>query len=192
MWASAAEFADLERLYDLERAQLIEQATDQVAGSLKDLIDDLTTGDNGLSLRTRRENALSNFNDLRSRVEAGDTSAIDDFEDAARTLLEIERQIFGSQQDYFERLNQILDISRGVIAEQEALITDGAGLGSPFGDGFDTNPIGIPIAEQTAELASRLDAVNDNLGSINAAIRSGGLIRGGGGGNRIIAENVAF
>lgn len=172
--ASAEQFADLERLYDLERAKLIEDATDRVAGSLKSLIEDLTTGDAGFSLRDRRAAALDSFNGLAARVEAGDTSAFDDFEQAARTLIEIERQIFGSQEDYFARLDEILAISRGAVAEQEALISSGSDFGSPFGNGNSggINPIGVPIAEQTAELGARLDAVIANIGTTNQILRS--------------------
>ncbi len=177
--ASAAEFADLERLYDLERARLVEEATERVAGSLQDLIRDLTIGDSGLSLRSRRANALTEFNDLRARVEAGDSTAFDDFEQSARDLLDIERQIFGSQQQYFDRLNEILAISNSALAEQQAAIEQASGIGSPFGPANDNglDPIGIPIAQQTDILGGKLDAVNFNLGTISQqlAVNGGGI-----------------
>jgi len=169
--ASAEQFAQLEQLYDLERAQLVEEATDRIAGSLQDLIDDLTTGDNGFSLRQRRASAEEEFNDLRDRVEAGDTTAFDDFEDAARTLLDIEREIFGSQQGYFERLEEVLAASQQAVAEQEALIGSGSGFADPFsgsGNSGGVNTIGVSIAEQTNELSARLDAVNANLGRLGS------------------------
>jgi len=178
--ASFEERADLERLYEIERASLFEKATDRVAGSLKDLIDDLTTGDNGLSLRARRNNAIGDFDALTSRVQAGDTSAFDDFEQSARVLLEIERELSGSQQQYFDRYNQVLEISRAAVADQETLLSDAANTGSPFGTdgGADTNPIGLPIMEQTAILEAQLQAINDNLGRL---INIQSLSTGGGG-----------
>lgn len=170
--ASQEEFADLQRLYELERAELVEEATERVAGSLRDLVQDLTTGDNGLSLRARRENALGEFNSLRSRVEAGDTSAFDEFETAARDLLAIERQIFGSQQEYFDRFNQILEVSNAAIADQQRALEEAAGASSPFPDNDNpVNPIGLPIAEQTETLAGWLALINGNLG--NLAIANG-------------------
>ena len=165
--ASSAQFAELERLYDLERARLVEGATDRVAGSLQGLIDDLTIGDNGFSLRTRQANAQAQFDTLAARVAAGDASAFDDFEESARALLDIERQLFGSQERYFDRVEEILALSRSAADEQQAALLASAGLGSPFGSsGFDRTPIGIPIAEQTAELGAKLDAVNTNLGQL--------------------------
>ena len=190
--ASAEQFAQLEQLYDLERAQLVEAATDRIAGSLKDLIDDLTTGDNGLSLRDRRESALDNFESLRSRVEAGDTTAFDDFEEAARTLLDIEREIFGSQQGYFERLEEVIDTSRQAVAEQEALVASGSGVSNPFGGGLTSEAFGIPIAQQTVELGAKLDAVNNNLGTISRAIQQTSSGGGSGGGRPVLSASFAI
>jgi hypothetical protein len=191
--ATIEERAELERLYELERARLIEEATDRVAGSLKSLIEDLETGDNGLSLRARRENAVADFDELRARVEAGDTSAIDDFEQTARTLLAIERQIFGSQERYFDRLDQVLSISNEALKEQESRIESSASAGNPFNASSTINdPIGLPIAEQTAELGSKLDAVNVNLKTLISLDQrlttiSKQLERGSGGFSRSLA-----
>lgn len=176
--ASSQEFAQLEELYDIERAKLIEEATDRVAGSLKDLIEDLTIGDNGLSLRDRRANALAEFEELRARVEGGDISAIDDFAEASRVLLDIERQLFGSQTGYFDRFNEVLAISNAVLAEQERLTQAAIDIGSPFsteGTTDQTRPIvdsisnlGDRLVEQIGrEISIRLDAVNQNLGDLS-------------------------
>lgn len=142
---SVEERQQLEELYERERAELIADATDRVAGSLKSLIDDLTIGDSGLSLRARRENALAEFDPLAARVAAGDASAFDDFEQAARALLEIERELFASSGGYFERFDQIVALSRGAVAAQEAALTGAAGLPSPFGNGVQAPvPGGVP------------------------------------------------
>lgn len=170
--ASAEQFAGLEALFLDERQKLIEDSIRQVAGSLQDLVSDLLVGESGLSLRDRRANALTEFEALRARVEAGDTSAFDDFAQASRDLLDIERQLFGSQAGFFDRFNEILQLSQSAIAQQEALAASAEDVGSPFGSGID--PIGVPIAQQTAalvdelqQLGFKLDAVNINLGAIN-------------------------
>lgn len=178
--ASAEQYADLEELYSIERTKLIEQETDRLAGSLKDLVNDLLTGANGLSLRDRRANALNEYDALKARVEAGDTTALDDFAEASRTLLDIERQLFGSQQGYFDRFDEVLAISQSVLAEQDRLAQAALAAGTPF-DG--TSPVsglnltlvtdsvdrlGDRIVEEVGrEITSRLDAVNRNLGDLS-------------------------
>lgn len=189
--ASAEEFADLEDLYQRERAEAIERATEQVAGSLQSLLDDLLIGNSGLSLRDRRANAEADFDALRARVVAGDTTAFDAFEEAARALLDIERQIFGSQEEYFQRFNDVVAVSQDAINAQSDALNVAANLGSPFDSAANDNginPIGVPIAEQTAVLSGLLNAVNTNLGTINQTL----LNSTGTGGGRLIEERFAF
>lgn len=174
--ASTEERAKLEELYYLEREKLVEQSISRVAGSLQDLVDDLLTGNNGLSLRDRRANAQADFDALRARVESGDVSAIDDFTEASRVLLDIERQLFGSQSGYFDRFNEVLAISNSVLAEQERLAQAALETGNPFSISQNTyspitdsiSSLGDRLVEQVGrEISVRLDAVNQNLGTIS-------------------------
>ncbi len=157
--ASSEEFAQLEELYNLQRAQAIEDATDRVVGSLRQLLNELTIGDSGLSLRSRRSNALGQFNGLAARVAAGDASAFDDFADISQQLLDIERQLFGSTQSYFDRLAQITRLTEEAIADQTNVTSIGAVGTSATGD---QAAITRSIDVQTSELASRLDAIIAN------------------------------
>lgn len=168
--ADAAELASLEKLYGIERAQAIEDATDRVAGSLKALLADLRIGDNGLSLRTRQANALTQYNGLAARVAAGDAAAFDDFAEVSKQLLDIERQLFGSTQSYFDRLEQVTSLSEQAIAGQTT-----RGGDAPI---IDQTGVIRAVDLQTSELASRLDQLNANL--IAALDRP--LVRSGGGG----------
>lgn len=176
--ATSEEFADLEELYALRRAEALEGATERVVGSLQDLINDLTIGDNGLSLRDRRNNALDEYTALRARVESGDTSAIDDYAEAAQTLLDLERQIFGSQEQYFDRFDEILAFSRSVVSDQERLIQDAVDLGSPFDSrAANDNEAVISSIERLG------DRIVDALGVVNGNIvtqfENGGGLGGG-------------
>jgi hypothetical protein len=158
--ATAAELADLEELAGIERARAIEDATRRVVGSLQGLLDNLRIGDSGLSLRSRRANALGQFNDLAGRVAAGDASAFDDFADISQQLLDIERQLFGSTQSYFDRLAQITALTEQAIADQTNVTSIGAAAASAVED---RAAITRSIDVQTDALASRLDTLNANL-----------------------------
>lgn len=113
--ASAEEYADLEKLFQLERADAIREANDRVLGSMKALLDDLQFGDNGRSLRDRLAAAQAKFDPLMGRVQAGDLSAYDDFTEAARALLDIQRQFSGSQTAFFELQDKITAITAKVV-----------------------------------------------------------------------------
>lgn len=170
--ASAAEFADAQKLYDLKRAEAIKQASEQMTSALRGLLNDLTTGNDALSLRERQTSAVAKYDPLRARVEAGDATAFNDFADAARALLDIERQMFGSQSGYFDRLAEVTGISRAAVAGQDALISGASGAASPFAA---NDNVTSSIDSQTGVLVngftgleSQLAAVNQNLGALIA------------------------
>lgn len=158
--ADASELASLEELAGIERARAIEEATDRVVGSLKSLLAELKIGDNGLSLRDRQANALGSFNALASRVAAGDASAFDQFAEVSQQLLDIERQLFGSTQDYFDRLTQVTSLTERAIADQTNVTSIGRG---GTGAVFDDARLVGSINTQTNEIVSRLDQLNANL-----------------------------
>jgi hypothetical protein len=178
--ASAEEFNDLRDLYDLERARAIEDANSRIIGSLQKLLNDLTIGDSGLSLRTRRANALDQFNGLASRVQAGDTTAFDDFADISKQLLEIERQLFGSTQSYFDRLAQITSLTQQAVADQTNITSIAAAQPSPFADRVEINR---SIDTMNADVTGWLQAINDNLIAIGSNAN-----RVGGGGDAMIYD----
>jgi hypothetical protein len=172
--ADAAELATLEELAGIERARAIQEATDRVAGSLKSLLDSLRFGDSGLSLRDRQGNAQSRFDALAARVAAGDASAFDDFAEISQQLLDIERQLFGSTQAYFDRLNQVTALTERAISGQ----TNVASI-SPSAPAIANEAASINRAldNQTDTLASRLDAIIANQVAA-AGVRSIGAGRG--------------
>lgn len=131
--ASAAEFADLERLYGIERAAAIKEASERVASSLKGLYNDLILGDNGRSLRDRLSAAQASYDPLKARVLAGDTSAYDDFAQAARSLLDIQRQFSGSQTPYFNLLDEITRITKERIDAETNITSLAINRDTPFG-----------------------------------------------------------
>ncbi|HUD30606.1 MAG TPA: hypothetical protein VMQ93_17195, partial [Novosphingobium sp.] len=161
--ASAQEMADLEELYGIKRNEIIKEQAEALIGSLTSLYKDLTTGDNGLSLRDRRANALTDYDALAARVAAGDTTAYDDYADAAQQLLDIERELYGSQQEYFDRLNEVTDLTKSRIDAETNVTSITENRDSPFDA---TGAVKSSIDSQTDALTTRLDAVNQNIGTL--------------------------
>jgi len=171
--ASAAEYADLERLYGLERAKAIEEATNRVTGSLKDLYGELTIGDNGKSLRDRLSAAQAAYDPLKARVAAGDRSAYDAYAKAAQDLLGIQREFSGSQSPYFALLNEVTNLTKSAIDRESNIISIAEGRDSPFtstGKASDTY----------APVVSAIGETNDLLRQIGRLIAGGGSTTTGG------------
>ena len=158
--ASSEEFAQLEELYGIERAKAIEEATERTSDALKRLLDDLTIGDSGLSLRTRQANAEAAYNPLAARVAAGDTTAYDDYAEAARALLDIERQMYGSTQEYFDRLAEVTSLTGTRVATDANVSPLFEDRASPFDS---AGKVKDAVDTQTTAVVSQLEAINDNL-----------------------------
>ncbi len=154
--ASAAEYADLEALYGIERAKAIEEAANRITGSLQSLFDDLTIGDNGRSLRDRLSAAQSAYDPLKERVLAGDRSAYDAFTEAAKSLLDVQRQFSGSQSPYFGLLDEVTQITKSRIDAEKNVVSIAENRDSPFGptgaakESFE--PVVSAIEQQTTSL----------------------------------------
>ena len=114
--ASTEEYADLESLYAYKRADAVKSAAVDVTSTLQSLLDDLRyKGDTGLSLRTRETNAAAAFNPLAATVRAGGVVDQDAFADAAKSYLDIERQLYGSTSKYFDKLADITALTGKAI-----------------------------------------------------------------------------
>lgn len=167
--ASTEEYAQLEELYGIKRAEAIEQATSRITASLQDLYDFLTYGDSGLSLRDRRSELVDRYNDLSARVEAGDTTAYDEFAQVARELLEVERQIYGSQAAYFDRHAEITQQTKSLLDQQQAVIDAASNADSPFdstGAAAGTESVTQAISAMNDNVGLKVDATNQNLGTL--------------------------
>lgn len=173
--ASAEELADLEKLYSMERTEAIKEANERTLGSMKALLDDLRFGDNGRSLRDRLAAAQAKFDPLAARVQSGDITAYDDFAEAARALLDIQRQFSGSQTAFFELQDKITAITAKVVegGGNVASILPGSSATAQADAqrAYDGSNVVSAIDRQTEELAriltqvvgGTLVAINDNV-----------------------------
>lgn len=194
--ASVSEYADLEALYGIRRAEAIDQANDKIIGSLKDLQRALSVGNETLSLRDRNSAALAIYNPLAERVKAGDVTAYDKFTQAAQDLLDINRQLYGSTSAFFDVQNEVKALLDGTIAKSEAASAASSASDSPFSqlatqqqataNAIDAQTTAL-IAALESKLGTRLDNINSNLiASSRAAVANGNyssvtdLLRAGG------------
>ncbi len=161
--ASAAEFADLEKLYGLERLDAQKENNEKFTSSLKDFYNSLTVGNDARSLKERQEAALKEFDPLAARVASGDKDAYDDFAQIAQQLLEIERQIYGSQSGYFMRLDQVTDLTKTRV-DADSNITSMAdmrpGIFGSAGPNNDTAPVVNAIMGGNADILAALNLNN--------------------------------
>ena len=170
--ASAAEFADLQKLYDLERVDAVEEVNSKVSASLKDFLNSLTAGNDARSLRERQEAALKEYDPLKARVASGDKTAYDAFTQAAQQLLDIERQIYGSQSGYFTRLDQVTDLTKTRVDQDSniSMITDmRPGIFGSANPNNDTAPVINAIVGGNANLLTAINTTNQLLQNMAAS-----------------------
>ncbi len=131
--ASAEEYSQLEQLYALERKQAVETATASMTSTLKSLMQDLTTNNDAFSLKDRLSSAMAEYNPLASRVASGDkTVDYDAFADAARNVLDIQRQLSGSQDDYFAKLAEVTNLTAKALQDQENVVSIANAQSTPY------------------------------------------------------------
>lgn len=165
--ATTADMAQLEELYGIKRADAVRDANERILGSLKGLNEYLTVGSDFYSLRDREQSALAVYNPLKARVAAGDSTAFDAFSEAAQTLLEIERTMFGSTSAFFSRADEVRSLTDQAITGKTAISDAATASDSPFSQlasqqQATTSAIDNQTNALIAQLGGRLDALNDN------------------------------
>lgn len=166
--ASASEYASLEELYGIRRAEAVKEANQKILGSLLDFQKSLTVGNDTLSLRDRNAAALAIYNPLAERVKAGDTTAYDDFVSASQDLLAIQRELYGSTSAFFATQDSIKAITDNAVSTQTALADSSAAADTPFAQlasqqQATTSAIDAQTAALVEALGGRLDSLNDNM-----------------------------
>lgn len=100
--ATTAQFADAQKLYELERADAITQASAQASKAIQSFLDDMTGGSSSpLNKRTVYANASDKLNAFRGDIAAGKKVSEDDLLTASRAFQEASRALFGSGQQFF-------------------------------------------------------------------------------------------
>lgn len=111
--ASSSELADLERL----RATETRAATEQSVATLRAFQGSLQVGGNSpLSLSDQRRNAELAFAKFETDIRAGRTIDQSAFVAAGQNLLDVERQISGGTQGFFDQFNRVQGLTNQAIS----------------------------------------------------------------------------
>lgn len=189
--ATAEQFADAQKLYDLERADAIKQATDQAVGALDQFMKDMMGGANSpLNKRTVYSNAQTELSRLAAEVNAGKVVDQNELLTAVKNFQDASRALNGSSQEYFSDFQMLYDLLGKAKSNAAAPVGTTPLPASPFS----TDTAVTQILTQANK--SQLDATNNQtavlsnqLNAIYNALTSGG---GGGGGGDNGSGNSAL
>jgi hypothetical protein len=113
-------------------------------------------------------------------VKAGDATAYDDYANAAQTLLDLQRQYSGSQEDYFAVLDSVKSLTKTEYDRQQSLIEATTAQTEAV-----VGAIGQQIATATAAANAQIAAANDNTARLEArfaellaAVKANGALTG--------------
>jgi len=181
--ATSEEYAQLEQLYQLQRTQAIKQAASAMRSTLQSLLDDLTIGEaGGRSLKDRLDAALAQYNPLADQIRGGATNVdYDAFTDIARTVQDLARQLYGSQEGFFSIVGDMETLTRKALEQQQAMIDIATGATTPFDASAPTTstpsndnaPVVAGLSAVEEAIQQGLIAVNGSVQQVLAAIRTG-------------------
>lgn len=164
--ASAAQFAEAQKLYDLERANAIEQATQNSVAALQAFLDEMLGGASSpFNKRTVYENAAAKLASFRGDIEAGKAVDQTDLLNAAKNFQDASRALYGSSQSFFTDFNDLFALITSA-RDNVGSTVPGALPGSPFDAAAVQAALQAQTAatiDQTGTLAARLDAIHDAL-----------------------------
>jgi uncharacterized protein (TIGR02594 family) len=130
--ATAEQMAQAQQLYNAQLEQ-IKANTPAASQALKDFLNSLKVGsDSPYSLRDQEATALSTLKPYLDAIAAGKTIDQSKYQDAASQYLDIERQIYGSTQTYFEAMDMIQAATNKAIAAIDNAVPVTPGVPDPF------------------------------------------------------------
>jgi hypothetical protein len=112
--ATAEQYADAQKLYELERADLMKAAND----NLKSFIDSMNFGPNsGLSLRDQSANARTELQPYLDAIAKGDVAGVDrdKYLAAADSYMQISRALNGSGTGYFNTVDELRKATQSLL-----------------------------------------------------------------------------
>lgn len=183
--ASAEQMADAQKLYNLELED-VKNNTPGASASLKAFLDGLKVGPSSpYSLRQQEEAAKLALQPFLDKIGAGEGIDQEKYQDAAKTFLDIERQLYGSTGAFFTAMDTVMAATTKAIEKIDTAAPIRT-VADPFIERTAQNTDSIAYnssqASQTlARIAELLEGGSGNSG--------GGGFAGGGGG---FYNNVAM
>jgi hypothetical protein len=174
--ASSERMAEAQKLYKMELEQ-VKTRTREAAADLKDFLKDLSFGASSpYSLRDQGAMAKAALQPFLDKIELGERIDQGKFIEAARGLLDIERDLYGSTGRYFETLAGIQAATNRAIGDIDRAMPARA----------PSDPFAEKTASNTLSIAHSNDQINQRLSDhgriLEALLRA---IEGKGGGGFI-------
>jgi murein DD-endopeptidase MepM/ murein hydrolase activator NlpD len=130
--ATAEQMAQAQQLYNLQLEQ-IKANTPGASQALKDFLQSLKVGSNSpYSLRDQEGTAMAALKPFLDTIAAGGSIDQAKYQDAASQYLDIERQLYGSTQAYFDAMDQIQAATTKAIAAIDNAVPITPGVPDPF------------------------------------------------------------
>ena len=168
--ATADQMAQAQQLYNLQLEQ-VKASTDSASQGLKNFLQSLKAGsDSPLSLRDQEGAAKAALQPFLDTINAGGSVDQSKYQDAAKAFLDVERQLYGSTQQYFDQFNAIQDATTKAIAAIDNAVPITAGVPDPFTKA--TADSTATTATNTGTTNDLLSMVSDQLGSIAGLLTS--------------------
>ncbi|MEE2915739.1 MAG: hypothetical protein VYB32_01555 [Pseudomonadota bacterium] len=173
--ASAEEMARAEQLYNLQLQQ-VKNSTAAASASLKSFLTDLKLGGNSpYSLREQEATALAQLKPYLDQIGAGQRVDQDKYQQAARAYLDVERQLYGSTQAYFDAQAQIQAATAKAIETIDNAVPITPGVESPFAKATADSAAKTASNTQTGnELLSQLSDQMESVRQLLAQMQGGG------------------
>jgi hypothetical protein len=178
--ASAEQMAQAEQLYNMQLAET-KTSAQSASASLKDFLTAMKAGSSSpYSLRDQEATAKAGLQPYLDQIDAGQSIDQSRYLAAAQTFLDVERQLYGSTQNYFDALDQVQASTNKAISTIDNAKPITTAVESPFAkatadsaaataDGVQTgNEIASQSSEQLAAIVSRLDQLID-MGGVNSS-----------------------
>lgn len=179
--ATVEQYEQALQLYELERAEAIERATNQAGSAIQDFIDEITGGSSSpFNKATTYRNAREDFDAFREDIESGKVVDEAQLLEAARNFQNASSELNGSNAAFFadfQSMLSILEMARDNVASGSV---DGDLPGNPFEQNSEVARILGLQADEQSTTNDILREIRDRLGGGGGTGGSGGS--GGGGG----------
>lgn len=165
---TAQQYADAEKLYNLEREKALEDMMSQAVAAYDSALASMRGGTNSpFNKRTVYENANAALSGFRTDIAAGKTVNQQDLLTATSNFEAASRALFGSDQSFFTDFSGLIDL---ISKARDNVLTGQTAGGALPGSPFQTDAVpaylrdlNIATANQTDVLAGKLDELNATL-----------------------------
>lgn len=172
--ATAEQMAQAERLYNLQREQIV-ATTRSASATLKEYRDSLLLGSNSAySLRDQEATALSKLQPFLDQIAAGQSIDQERYREAADAYLQVERNLYGSTQDYFTALDTVQAATNRAISAIDNVAPIGTPVESPFASA--TADATATTAQNTQTTNELLEQVSNQLSAVNDRLLELGIV----------------